>query len=79
MTNLLPFQGVDNAVMVKSIVRGALSSFSDDARKSLIQGLFSVVGQCWNIEPSKRLTAVECKTALSWMVSNPSLRSVPSI
>lgn len=77
MTNYIPFQDVKGeAKVIIRVVRGDLPSISNDTRMLLIKALCSLVTQCWNIEPSKRPAAEECRKSIQWLVRNVCLRSI---
>lgn len=77
MTDTLPFQDVlKDVVVVERVIQGDLPSISDDARGSLIRELCSLMAKCWNIEPSKRPTAIDCRKSIDWMVSYDSPSAV---
>ncbi|KAG9027935.1 hypothetical protein FS837_004024 [Tulasnella sp. UAMH 9824] len=74
MTNSIPFEDVKEANVIPRVLQGDLPSISSDTRLIISQGLCTLVGQCWNVDPSKRTTAEECRRAIDWMpkiVPNP--------
>ncbi|KIO21758.1 hypothetical protein M407DRAFT_80000, partial [Tulasnella calospora MUT 4182] len=76
MMNSIPFEGVGDGMVVMSVIQGDVPSISDDTRMLLIQALCSLLAQCWNLDPTKRPTAKDCRTAIDWMASHTGLRSI---
>ncbi|KIO21754.1 hypothetical protein M407DRAFT_217648 [Tulasnella calospora MUT 4182] len=76
MMNSIPFENVGDGKVVMSVIQGDVPSISEDTRMLLIQELCSLLAQCWNLDPTKRPTAKDCRTAISWMASNTGLRSI---
>ncbi|KIO23333.1 hypothetical protein M407DRAFT_27181 [Tulasnella calospora MUT 4182] len=83
MTNFTPFQNVQASDMVvQRVVQGDLPLATDHARASLIRALYTLMTECWSIDPSKRPTASSCQKGMKWMpkiVPNPKWTSNPTV
>ena len=70
MTNSIPFEDVrKDSMVIKHVVDGRLPCVTDHIRVSLILRLSVLMVECWNIDPTQRPTAEDCRKSLDWMVN----------
>ncbi|KAG8963183.1 hypothetical protein FRC00_007467 [Tulasnella sp. 408] len=69
MTNSIPFEGVGDGQVTVSVIQGDLPSIFDDTRLALIRALWTLMKECWSLNPGKRPTAEEWRNAMDWMAS----------
>ncbi|KIO17037.1 hypothetical protein M407DRAFT_27306 [Tulasnella calospora MUT 4182] len=68
MTNYIPFEEVNkDSAIIGRVIRGKLPSASDHVRMELVQALYSLMTECWSIDPSKRPSAKDCRSSTNRM------------
>lgn len=68
MTNSLPFQGISNdANVILRIITGKLPTVGENEHMAQIRALCGLLLDCWNPEPDRRPTAMDCSYVLGYM------------
>lgn len=74
MTNSLPFQGISNdANVILRIITGKLPTVGENEHMAQIRALCGLLLDCWNPEPDRRPTAMDCSYVLGYMVGMGSI------
>ncbi|KIO18721.1 hypothetical protein M407DRAFT_83625, partial [Tulasnella calospora MUT 4182] len=69
MTGKLPFEGLSDPQVIFRVTDGRLPAIRDDAHLSPILTLCSVMSNCWNLKPAKRIEASTFLRKVRLMVS----------
>lgn len=69
MTGKLPFEELTNPQVIYSVTLGRLPAIRENEQLSPILRLCSLMSDCWNLTPAKRVDACTFRRKVSFMVS----------
>ncbi|KIO21328.1 hypothetical protein M407DRAFT_29046 [Tulasnella calospora MUT 4182] len=72
MTNRVPFPELNSeGVITLTVIKGKVPSTREDAQLSQINGLCSLMTDCWKFNPKERPGIAQCRNEIVWMPSTP--------
>ncbi|KAG9042961.1 hypothetical protein FS837_010191 [Tulasnella sp. UAMH 9824] len=67
VTGNFPFDEDRKVAVILRIIRGKLPQISDNALFKQVKMLFSLMEECWRLDPTNRPSAVRCQQVVSFM------------
>ncbi|KIO29631.1 hypothetical protein M407DRAFT_21220 [Tulasnella calospora MUT 4182] len=67
ITGNLPFAEENDIAVILRIAKGDIPTINNDSQLGQIKALYSLMMDCWNLNPADRPPALKCEQIISWM------------